>query len=344
MALADGILHADALSKASKTQYLEKLGTLTRLLGNKPLQYVVDEPARVFAAVERKYPSPLTQRAFVAAAKALFHYNEDLKVSRADQYQQYTEIQNRLSQIVSDRYMSAEPSERERVNWVPWPEVMAKERELAAREYGSDAHLLLAMYCLIEPLRQDFGALLIVLDRMPPDDAPGNFLVVARDAAWGKLVLNEYKTFKKYGRYVRDLPADLLAVIRASLLCHPRRYLFVDRAGRPYELANSFTRHSNRVLKKLFGKSFSVSLMRHSHISDTDFNASTPRDLIEKSKNMAHSITMQQLYRRKVDPEAPLVVCKVPASGATVTTAPAPQAASAVTYAADGQRYLTFSL
>lgn len=351
--LVDGILKAESLSTSSKTQYLEKLATLTKLMG-KPVEYIIDHPNQVVAVLSRRYPFPLTQRAFVAAVKAVFHYNEHLKVSKADQLQKYTDYQNEMSQAVTDRYMAAEPSDKERRNWVPWPEVLAREQQLARTEFGSGDHLLLAMYCLIEPLRQDYGALRILVDRdHPPEGAKGNFLVIARDGSAGKLVLNRYKTAKKYGTFERPLPAPLLAVIKASLVAHPRAYLFVDETGEPYRKSNSFTQFSNRTLRRLFGKNFTVSLMRHSHISSIDFNASTPGELFQKSKNMAHSISMQQLYRRKVEPIPGLSVVKEPHAAQPPQPTQSPQPAQpmqppmvlgGVSYGANGERYLTLAV
>lgn len=340
--LVDGILQADSLAETSKTHYLEKLATITRLLG-KPVDYLVEHPQHVVAVIKRRYTCPLTQRSFISAVKALFHHNEHLKVSKAQQLKEYTDFQNELSQHVTQRYMSAEPTDRERRNWVPWDQVLAKERELASSEYGSYDHLVLAMYCLIEPLRQDYGALRILADREPPPRSDQNFLVINKDATWGKLVLNSYKTAKKYGTYERQLPSQLLSVIRASLLAHPRPYLFVDESGQPYRKANSFTQFSNRTLKRLFDKNFTVSLMRHSHISAIDFNNSTPGDLFAKSRNMAHSIGMQQLYRRRVDPLPQLTVHKQPSSQPPQPPQPS-QPPAGVTITDSGDRFLTLSV
>lgn len=339
--LVDGILQAESLTESSKGQYLEKLATLTKLTG-KPVEYLVDHPREVVGIIRQRYACPLTQRAFIVAIKALFHHNEPLKVSKPEPFQQYTEFQNEMSQSVNERYMAAEPSDKERRNWVAWPEVLAKERELAAREYGSSDHLLLAMYSLIEPLRQDYGALRILVDREPPDGAKGNYLVISSDGSRGKLVLNTYKTAKHYGVFERALPTQLLAVIKASLIASPRAYLFVDESGQPYRKKNSFTKYSNRTLNKLFGKNFTVSLMRHSHISNIDFNASTPGELFEKSRNMAHSISTQQIYRRKVDPLPPLTVVKAPPSVQPLQTLQS--LPPGVFVGVDGERYVRLAI
>ena len=302
--LVDGILEAPNLTESSKAQYLEKLSTVTKLTGQ-PLEWVLDHPDEVHVVIAKHYPSTLTQRAIISAIKSVFHYNDHIRASKPTQYNRYTEYQTLASQAITERYMAGQPSDRERKNWVPWSDVLAKERLLSATEYASTDHLLLAMYCLIEPLRQDYGALRIMVDRVPSPEATGNYLAIARDGSWGKIFLTSYKTAKKYGTYSRDLPTPLLQVIKASLIATPRAYLFVDEKGKAYKLTNSFTQFSNRTLKRIFGKAFTVSMMRHSHISATDFNASTPGDLFTKSKNMAHSIGMQQLYRRTVEPLPP---------------------------------------
>jgi hypothetical protein len=353
--LADAIARAENLSESSKTQYLEKLATLTKMTG-KPVEWLLDHPDQVMATLARRYRCPLTQRAFVSAVKAVFTYNERLKTTKKKAFEKFTEFQSELSQEVTQRYMAGEPSDKERENWVPWAEVLAKEQELATSEFGSYDHLLLAMYCLIEPLRQDYGALRILVDREPPPGSSANYLVIARDASSGKIVLNSYKTAKKYGTFERPLPTRLLAIIRASLIAHPRAYLFENESGEPYRLANSFTQFSNRTLKRLFGKRFTVSLMRHSHISNIDFNASTPGELFQKSRNMAHSIGMQQLYRRKVEPASPpppLVVTKQlphdpppprPQPMYGYASLPAHQPFQGVVQGSDGERYLRLSI
>lgn len=339
----DGIIAAENLSESSKTQYLEKLATLTKVVG-KPVDWIINNPHQVMAIVSKRYSCPLTQRAFVAAVKAVFHYNEDLKVSKAEEYQKYTDYQNQLSQAVTDRYMAAQPSDKERRNWVPWQDILEKEHHMACTEFGSHDHLLLAMYCLIEPLRQDYGALRILVDRVPPPEARGNYLAIASDGLWGKLVLNRYKTAKKYGTFERDLPPKLLTIIRENLVAYPRAYLFVDENGAPYKKSNSFTQFSNRTLKRLFGKNLTVSLMRHSHISSIDFNASTPGQLFEKSKNMAHSISMQQLYRRKVEPMPPEPPLQVIKQRRVHAPAPPPPPPAGVVTAINGERYVTLAL
>lgn len=322
--LVDAILDAPNLNETSKGQYLETIASVTRLL-DKPLDWVIDHPDETIAAVSEHYTNAMTRRSLMTGLKAVFRFNDPLMVTKKAAYDAFTECQTQASQEIDKRYLSAEPSERERRNWVPWDQVLAREAQLSATQFGSTDHLLLAMYCLIEPLRQDFGVLRVVLDHPPEDTGTGNHLVIARNASWGKLILNDYKTSKHYSTLQRDLPSNLLAVIKASLMAMPRRYLFVTTAGKPYEKANSFQQFSNRTLKRLFGKNVTVSTLRHSRISATDFNASTPGQLMAMASNMAHGLGMQQMYRRNVQP---------------LPSAPA----STITHGKNGEKYITLSV
>lgn len=349
--LVHGIRSSEKLSDNTKGQYVERLTTLSKAM-SKPVEWFVNHPKEVAEFVQAKYACPLTQRSFIVAIKALFHHNPELKLTHAKQFNAFGLYQNAMSQEVHERYMNAEPSEKERQNWVSWPQVLAKERELAATEYGSTNHLLLAMYCLIEPLRQDYGAIRILVDKRPAPYSKSNYLVISPDASTGTLILNEYKTAKSYGAFERALPSNLMGIIRQSLLKQPRAYLFVDESGDAYSSKNSYAKFSNRVLRKLFGKSFTVSMMRHSHISNIDFNASTPGQLMQTSRNMTHSLAMQQMYRRKVDPAPPMTVVKCTSSNATAPQAPqSPQIQSpqiqtspGVVHGQDGERYLSLTV
>lgn len=313
------ILAADIAPK-TKESYLSSLRTLRQIMrgrgggeeseaeGDGPgLEWIACNPHDVLRRIVRTYSNAGTRRRLVAAVRGLFKYGGDLKERRPECHARWGRALEKLDAAQRERQLSAEPSKRERDNWVAWPRVLEKERQLAATDFGGFDHLLLAMYCLIEPLRQNFGRVRIY--RAAPAEASSgeneNHLVLTPGGR-GTLVLADYKTSKKYGTFRRDLPPELVAVIEKSLERFPRRYLFVDVEGNPYVHQNSFAKFSNRTLKKLFKKNFTVSLVRHSFISGLDFNEEVPAALFQKAKNMTHSIGMQQHYRRKVpSPEEP---------------------------------------
>lgn len=300
----DVILHAD-MAEGTKKVYASQLRSVLHILtpkGGQPpsLSWVVCNPKPVLAKINKAYDNKRTKEGMVVAIKSLFKHVVGLKEKHPECYAKWKKaVANFIADFKHQR-LQAEPTERERKNWVPWPKVLEAERDLSESAYGSWDHLLLAMYCLIEPLRQNYGDVRLAKKDLGNDC---NFIVVPKSPGQpARLVLNHYKTAAKYGRFERELPTELWEVIEASLQEHPRDYLFVDSAGNPYAKQNSFTQYSNRTLAGIFGKKFTVSMMRHSYISNIDFNEEIPATLFEKAKNMTHSVAMQQMYRRKVEP------------------------------------------
>lgn len=297
----EAIVAAD-ISKTTKRNYVRHLINLSKATG-RSLEDLVRRPKSSYALISEKYPNVQSRRTMIVAIKSVFKHVPELQCDYPKAYKKWHQYFKVMDTEVTSRIMAAEPTDRERVNWVHWADVVAKERELGQVAYGSEDHLLLSMYVLIEPGRQEYNALYIV-DKKPGDMTRGNFIILPQDVETpATLVLNEYKTSKTYSTYQRELPSALTGVIRESLRQRPRKYLFTQDDGTPYLKRNSFSKYSNRTLERLFGKKFTVGLLRHSFISEgIDFARSLPGELFDAAKHMHHSISQQQLYRRRVDP------------------------------------------
>jgi hypothetical protein len=286
------------ISPVTKDQYIRNLATLRRLSKGRSLTDIITHPSAMLKRIEKAYTNNQTRKALTACIKAIFKWNPDV----LEKYKQYADTWHQYfrgtDRAIQQRVSTAEPTERELLNWVPWSQVLAKEQELARIEYGSQDHLLLAMYCLIEPIRGDLGHVRLIANKnIEPD---GNYIYLTRESGGSFLVLRDYKTSKRYGVFKRELPDPLVRIIITNLRQNPRPYLFTTESGTPYVKKNSFVKFVNRTLERLFDKKFTISLMRHSYISNIDFNSSTPAELFKKSHNMMHSISMQQLYRRQI--------------------------------------------
>lgn len=293
------------LTPKSKAIYIGQLKRLSVVTG-RTLEKMVRKPNSTYQRITAQYDNPRSLRTMIVAIKSLFKHNPTLRCEYPEAWERWHDKFKTIDAVVTDEVMRGEPTERERENWVHWADVVAKEQELARTQYASDHHVLLAMYTLIEPARQDYAQVFLT-PRPPSDQTQGNYIILppVGDAT---LVLNEYKTAKTYSTYTRVLPENLTAIIRASLARRPRQYLFTMRDGSPFS-KSSFIQYSNNILKRLFGRSFTVRMMRHSYISEgIDFNNSAPGDLFEAAKHMHHSVAQQQLYRRKVEPESVSVV------------------------------------
>jgi len=153
--------------------------------------------------------------------------------------------------------------------------------------------LLLGLYTLIAPVRSDYDRVEIV-DK-PPRGDDNNYCILGDT---NQIVLNDFKTAKKYNQIVINLPPALVDIITASLEQEPRGYLFVDRCGQPYR-PNTFNKMANKLLKNLTGNdAISLTSMRHLYLSDPglDIKAQTLGDRRAIAQQMGHSVARQGTY------------------------------------------------
>jgi hypothetical protein len=311
------IIAAD-ISNASKEQYIRHLVKLQTLAGGRSFETVISHPKTMIKRIDAEYPSLQSRKAMVSAIKAVVKYNPQIEEEYKSHIEKWNAQFRILDKTITERVATAEPTQKELQNWVEWKDVLKKQAELGSLGYGTPAHLLLSMYSLIEPIRADYGNIKIIEEGEEEAPSDINHILLSKQPEGSKLVLHQYKTSRKYGTFQRPLPEQLVQIIRASLTRQPRQYLFVDESGKPYLKKNSYTRFTNRTFERLFGKRFTISLMRHSFISNLDFNEATPATLFQHSKNMMHSIGTQQMYRRKIVPA--LTVQKVESSPASTSS------------------------
>jgi hypothetical protein len=301
--VVERFLSSDKLSKTSRDQYRRQLEKWLRLSGETSLHGVIKDPVGKIALLDRMGMSLSSKKLLIVSICSLLRHNEELSLRYSAEKIVWAEELSKLNKTQFDGTSTLEPTEREVVNWVKWSDVLNKEMFLRKTEYASDRHLILSMYCLIEPCRGDFGTMRVVIDKKDAEkyDKRGeNFIFLTATPGASYMVMHQYKTKRSYGRYFRYLPDVLVRIVAKNMEHNPREFLIVDTNGQPYVKKNSFIKYVNRVLEDLFQRNFTIRLLRHSCVSSIDFNTARPADLFRISKNMQHSIGMQQLYRRNV--------------------------------------------
>ncbi len=265
-----------------------------------PLEYILSHPNEVVKYIKKTYSSIQTRNNFTSSVKALFKYNPQLQKEYGKKYEMWKVHTTAMTQAVSKHYALSKPTEKQMNTYITWEEVSKKLKELQDSQYGSDAHLLLAMYSLEEPKRQDYGNVEI-FKKTPPQPIANteNYIIDGKNHM--TLVLNKYKTAKKYKKMVRKLVPELANIIKASLEAKPRKHLFVTKDDKPYEKSNSFTQYSNRMFNRLFNKKVTVNTLRHSFIKKflTSDVADNHAEKLKVSQSMGHSVTMQSIYAFK---------------------------------------------
>lgn len=209
-------------------------------------------------------------------------------------------------------------TEREKTNWLSWPEVEAKWNELKTEveKFSKDKsiskarfellldYLVLSLYTLIPPRRNKDYLYMYVINRKDGttlEPELKNYLIMEDE----EMVFNCYKTAKHYGAQVEKVPDDLMDVIRLWLKHHPSMLgntrkpaqvkLLVNIDGSPATLDNWITYRLNRIFEKKIGST----MLRHifiSHKFGDEYD-----EMVKTAKAMGHSVEEQQTVYRKKD-------------------------------------------
>jgi hypothetical protein len=270
------------LSSATKQNYESRKRTLERTF-NKPMEEILRAPVRYGRRIQEIWGEPKTQIGYIAFILSLFKHNAKLRKKKSTE-ERWRNIMIPLQEEIEDKRKTNEPTERQQKGYVPFEEIALKRSEYPK---GSEERLLLAMYSLRPPARADYNALRIY-DTEPEELEDPNYIVLDYPP---RLVLHEYKTAKRYGRYEEVLPPELVEEICESIIEQPRDYLFGKRSG------NTYTRYVNRMLSRMFGKPLTIGLIRHAAVNSIDMNTATTKEKERLAKRMMHNTKQQEEYR-----------------------------------------------
>lgn len=222
-----------ALSPASKKQYLTQLRLLARDAGGKKSLAWVLRHAREamngviarFQASRKAPPSDQTISAFCSSAYGLLKRLSAAQRARlgGDAFlrEQWDRCSAEPMKRIREKYDNWRASDRQKLNFVPWEDLIAKREELAAdpRTFARKEHLLLSWLTYLPPMRTSDYCSLRLYDacagagagaktgrtrrrtRFPQkawDAADQNYVLMF--AHRGCLTVNEYKTAAHYRR------------------------------------------------------------------------------------------------------------------------------------------------
>lgn len=279
------------LSDNSKENYKMRAHTLTKKAG-KPLMNIILHPETYIGELEKWYPKNTSRKAHLSFILSVFRYNPDMTCDNRKAYDAWSEAFTKTNKKVIDRYETNKPSDRQVEGYVPYDEIIQKRDSL---DEGSIERLLLGFYTHLHPMRCDYGKVRIYRARLPPaKQREQNYVLVKDDKAI--LRLGQYKTSKTYGNHEIDLPEGLFKDLQASLRAEERDWLFVDSKGNP-QSRNTYCSWTLRVLRDLFGKPLTVSIIRHSFINSLDMNNLSIQEKKQIAEKMGHNLNTQAIYR-----------------------------------------------
>ncbi len=234
---------------------------------------------------------------YVVSIKSIFNHNSDLKNSNIELFQKWDDIHNKIREPIEHKYLSNEPDEKQKKAYIPYEEITKIRDAIDNNNKNTQKRLLLFMYTEIPPMRGDYDKLKIYYDHDEIIDE-GNYIFISKKDD-SKIILNEYKTAKKYKKFQTNLPDLLLKEIINSLKLQPREYLFTGQNGQVYDSKGTFIKWANRTLKSLLNNEYiTLSSLRHIYISRRDLMLETKSGLEQKkiADAMGHSVAMQKRY------------------------------------------------
>jgi len=202
---------------------------------------------------------------------------------------------------------SSDKTQKQTDNWITWDEVQKKVSELrdkvnefksqksiTQQQYDTLLHyLIVSLYTETQPRRnQDYLDMFVA--KKQPTETEHNYVVLTKTQPTS-FIFNKFKTSKKYGQQVLEVPESLASVISEFLKFHPLKKnasfkFLVSYDGTPITAVNAIT----RVLNKVFGKKVGSSMLRHIFLS-------TKYDIKEMEKDanaMGHSVDEQKKYMK----------------------------------------------
>jgi len=292
------ISRTNSIKAETKNVYLKKIAIIQQDILKQSIEYILQHPTEflihlnIYAAnTKGRQGSSLgdhTKDIYFASIMSLFYSNQSFKEANLPLYNKWKELHDSVRKPLNDKYKSNIPTDRQKSAHVPFDKIIEIRNKLDI----SLERLLLFMYTEIPPVRSDYHKTLLLNGGEILTD---NYI----DMSKSMLVLRKYKTSAKYGIIYVSLGPVLMKEIRNSLTKQPREYLFVDSAGKPYEIENSFNKWANRSLKSIFGlNNMSLSILRHEYVSRRDLMLETKSgaEQQEIARIMGHSVEQQKKY------------------------------------------------
>jgi len=288
------------------------IGKLKRFMQNGKFDIkIFDNTDTIFKHLD-EYPNISTRKSIlisiVVALQAQPKPNKKLIDTYHEQMMKYLNQENAIT-------FKQQKSEKQKERWIQMDqfvetinkvgEEIKEQKIMKKKELDNCEYQLLQDYIILRlyheyPLRNDVGSLHVINDEKKIEENK-NYLVVGDEY---KIILQQYKTKKKYGKKEYILDKNLQRLVKKLLKYNDSGYLLLNKNRKGKMTRNNLTLHLNRIFIKHTGKKIGSSLLRHIQSSELNKDKPTLQQQQENENNIQnkflHSGMMNQLYR-KVD-------------------------------------------
>jgi len=294
--------------------YVSNLNKLMKMFESDNLDFLKDEKK---VLEKLKDLSDNTIRNYYNAILIyLMSINKDKKYD--DEIKVYGDLRDDLNKKYEDQQATGTISEKQKENFVDIKEVYdmidkigneKKEKKIKKKEdlTGKEKQLLM-IYIIYNiyvrlPMRNDIAGMEAISKRQynkltEEEKKAKNYLVVEK----GKMmmILNKYKTSKKYEENKIEVPKDLEKLLRLYIRINGMGKLFTTSTGN--ELSrNALSQLLLKTSQKYMGKNISTTMLRKIYLSSK--YADVKEEMKKDAKIMGHSVATQQKVYVKNDEE-----------------------------------------
>ena len=260
------------ISDSSEKTYASTLFSLNKKMnGDKELSFF-KQHKEILQFIKEKMNNKQTQKTLLSALLILTGLSE------------YREDMLAFAKEVNDTYKTQKMTDKQREHRISFDEVKEKVEKLLVglkqhkTMHGFEQFLAGAFSSGVyaPPRRSEFANVRI----NNYDRRVDNYLLK------NKIVFNAYKTSKRYGQQIYEIPSEVLPVLKQYLRLNKTDFLFPKREGETC-LSNV---DYNRLLQKVFGKSISVDELRSIYLSEKYKNVPSIQDMEATANAMGHSV------------------------------------------------------
>ena len=264
----------EKISDSSIKTYASMLSSINKKLGGeKDLEFFSKDTDKIINFIKENITSNQTQKTLLSALYIL----TDLK--------DYKDFMLEICKKVNDNYKEQKMSDKQKEHRISFQEVQDKVTQLLSaiktnpnlNAYESFLIAAFSSGVYAPPRRSEFAFVKI----KNFDKQKDNYLEK------NKIVFNSYKTAKKYGSQIYEVPSPLIPVLKKYLKMNKTDYLFPKRNGDVCMTNVDY----NRTLQKIFGKTISVDNLRSIYLSEKYKNIPSLVDMEKTAEAMGHTVS-----------------------------------------------------
>lgn len=304
------LLNEKKLAPTSTKLYLRNLEKLNENQPLKNLNFLKD--VKTITEKLQDYKEN-TKRGYFISITSVLSLDKSTK-PKQKLYDEYFKLMMEKNKELKKEEGTNTKSESQEKNWMEWSQVVQiwedlkkkvesfkSSKEISESQYSTLLqYVVLSLYTCLPPRRNEYQNMVIIKSATESSPTDKNYY----DLDHKRFIMNKYKTQKKEGQKLIEIPEDLQQALSIYIKFHPlikgkitKKFqpvpFLVYHNGEQFDKVNSIT----RILNKVFGKKVGSSMLRHIYLSGkySDVNQEQKKD----ADAMGHSVNMARDYIKK---------------------------------------------